>query len=122
LINFKRGAFVGGLSIWPKVHKWSSRFQSSTTGVIDGLPHYLIGGCCLWNSCTKIELPVFRPNEFFWKNHQLEGEEKWETYSRVIRLLMSEVGDIPMLDCKIEEKFEYKKILYPKKSASKKTN
>jgi hypothetical protein len=29
---------------------------------------------------------------------------------------MSEVGDIPMLDCKIEDKFEYKKILYPKKN------
>jgi len=41
---------------------------------------------------------------------------------RVIRQLMSEVGDIPMLDCKIEDKFEYKKILYPKKNNTKKTN
>ena len=69
LINFKRGAFVGGTSIWPKIHKWSSRFQSVTTGVVDGLPHYLIGGASLWNSCTKIELPVFRPNEYFYEHH-----------------------------------------------------
>jgi len=35
---------------------------------------------------------------------------------------MSEVGDIPMLDAKIEDKFEYKKILYPGRKTTKKTN
>jgi len=63
---------------------------------------------------TKIELPIFRPNEYFWKHHQQEGEEKWETYSRVIRSLMSEFSGIPLMDASIEQKFEYKKVLYPK--------
>jgi hypothetical protein len=63
---------------------------------------------------TKLELPIFRPNEYFWKHHQREDEEKWQTYSRVIRSLMSEVSGIPTLEVSIEEKFEYKKILYPK--------
>jgi len=42
-----------------------------------------------------------------------EGEEKWQTYARVIRQLMSDVSGIPTLDVNIEDKFEYKKILYP---------
>tara|TARA_B110000285_G_C14903615_1_gene504458 strand:- start:127 stop:255 length:129 start_codon:yes stop_codon:yes gene_type:complete len=41
---------------------------------------------------------------------------------RVIRDLMSEVGDIPKLESKIEEKFEYKNILYPQKNMKKKAN
>ena len=34
---------------------------------------------------------------------------------RVIRTIMSEAGDIPMIESAIEDKFEYKKILYPPK-------
>jgi len=103
-------------SIWPKVHKFHSYFQSPCTGVIDGLPHYLIGASCPFSTITKIDLPVFRPNEFFWQNHQREGEEKWQTYERVLRQIMSEVGDLPLSDLSIEDKFEYKKILYPIKA------
>jgi hypothetical protein len=114
MVNFKKGAFVSLLSIWPKVHKWNSYFQSGCSGVIDGLPHYIIGASTPFSTVTKIELPIFRPNEFFWENHQREGEEKWQTYARVIRQLMSDVSGIPTLDVNIEEKFEYKKILYPK--------
>ena len=69
LIKFKRGAFVSCLSVWPRVHKHHSYFQSSCTGVIDGLPHYLIGCALPFGCVTKIIMPVFRPNEFFWKNH-----------------------------------------------------
>lgn len=38
---------------------------------------------------------------------------------RVIRQIMSEEGDIPMIESSIEDKFEYKKILYPPKSDQK---
>ena len=31
---------------------------------------------------------------------------------------MSEVSGLPMIDCNIEEKFEYKKILFPGKNGS----
>ena len=31
-------------------------------------------------------LPVFKPNEYFWKHHWREGkEEKWEAYARAVR-------------------------------------
>ena len=31
--------------------------------------------------------PVFKPNEYFWKNHwdEKSSESKWEAYARVIR-------------------------------------
>lgn len=66
------------------------------------------------NRVVVTKLPVFEPNEYFWSNHQKEGEEKWQTYARVIRDIMSEHGDIPKSDKQIEDKFEYKAKLYPK--------
>ena len=47
------------------------------SGVLDGLPHYILAGCCPYTSAKRTELPIFRPNEYFWKNHVREGEEKW---------------------------------------------
>jgi hypothetical protein len=38
---------------------------------------------------TLYELPVFAPNEFFWKNHVQQGEERWEAYARVIREIIA---------------------------------
>lgn len=41
------------------------------------------------------QLPVFDPNDYFWAHHwNAEKEEKWEAYARVIRQIMSEVGDL----------------------------
>lgn len=120
IIQFKKGAFVSCRSIWPKIHKWHSHFQSPCTGVVDGVAHYLIGAAMPWCTVTKLEMPVFRPNDFFWANHQQPGEERWETYARVLRKLMSEVGDLPLSEEKIEQKFEYKRILYPSKTDEKK--
>lgn len=62
IVKFKRGAFVGLMSCWPKIHKFNSYFQSPSTGVVDGLPHYIIGGCSPFSTVTKIEMPIFRPN------------------------------------------------------------
>jgi len=59
-------------------------------------------------------LPTFKPNEWFFKHHQKEGEEQWETYARVIREIMAEEGQLLLSNLQIEDKFEYKKLLYPK--------
>lgn len=75
----------------------------------------MIGGALPFSTVTRIELPIFRPNEYFFENHQQTGEERWQTYMRVIRGLMSEVSGIPLIEVGIEDKFEYKGILYPNK-------
>ena len=57
--------------------------------------------------------PVFEPNDYFFENHQKEGEEKWETFARVIREIMAENSDLTLSDLSIEDKFHYKNLLYP---------
>jgi len=114
LIQFKKGAFVGLKSIQPRVIKYNYLAQSPSSGVLEGLPHYLIGACSPPTIVSRVELPVFRPNEFFFQHHQREGEERWETYCRTIRQLISEHGNLPLSDLRIEDKFEYKQMLFPK--------
>lgn len=64
-------------------------------------------------------MPVFEPNDYFFEHHQRDGEEKWQTYARVIRDIMAEVGGLEKSDLSIEDKFEYKKLLYSSKSSKK---
>ena len=45
-----------------------------------------------------IDLPVFKPNEYLWKHHLREGEEKWACYMRVIRDLMAKEGNLTLSD------------------------
>ena len=87
---------------------------------MEGLPHYLIGASNLYCTATHKELPVFRPNDYFWKTHQRKDEEKWQTYARVMREIMAEVSGLPLEDQFIEQKFRYREILYPEKYAKKK--
>jgi hypothetical protein len=61
-----------------------------------------------------MEFPTFKPNDYFWKNHQKEGEEKWETYARVIRHIMAIQGKFEESDLQVEDKFSYKELLNPK--------
>ena len=43
-----------------------------------------------------IELPVFKPNDYFFEHHQQKDEEKWQTYARVIRELMAKYGNLKL--------------------------
>lgn len=48
------------------------------------------GGLSIYTVC---EMPVFEPNDYFWKHHWQEGkEEKWQAFSRAVRSLMMEHG------------------------------
>lgn len=54
-------------------------------------------------------LPVFEPNEYFWKNYWEEGkEEKWQAFARANREILSEHLGIGLSDFKMEDKFTYK--------------
>ena len=66
------------------------------------------------------ELPVFEPNEYFFTHHVKEGEEKWVAYMRTIRQIMAETLNFKQSNLKLEDKFEYKSILYPKKGSKNK--
>ena len=57
------------------------------------------------------ELPVFQPNEYFWKNYWDGKEEKWVAYARAVSSLMCQAGGFKMSSNKIEDKLEYKKVV-----------
>lgn len=53
---------------------------------------------------TVHEMPVFEPNDYFWKNHWDGKEEKWQAFSRAVRQLMMECGGFEDTNCSLEEK------------------
>ena len=53
-------------------------------------------------------LPVFLPNEYFWKHHWQEGkEEKWEAFARVTREIIAKQGGFKLSECTMEDKFAF---------------
>lgn len=69
LINFKRGAFMGLGAVFPKIHKQHSMFQSPSSGILEGLPQYLMGATIPFSWLEIIWLPVFKPNDYFFEKH-----------------------------------------------------
>lgn len=74
--------------------------------------HLNVIGMAIFMTLTVDELPVFAPNEYFWKNHWREGkEEKWEAYARVVKDIMAEVGGLKVSDLTMQDKFDYIELL-----------
>lgn len=96
MIEFKRGAFMSLRGVKPHV-----AVNSSLTGVsmchgdaISMVAFIQVGIHCGWSTYTIKELPVFEPNEYFWKNHWDGKEEKYALYARVMRQIMCDAGNI----------------------------
>ena len=62
-------------------------------------------------------LPVFLPNDYFWKHHWREGkEEKWQAFARVVRDIIAKQGGFGLSDCTMEDKFAFQSILKSQKN------
>ena len=107
-------------SIWPKIIKYDCQYITPNSGVSEGFAYYTIVGAAPWAKPRRIELPIFRPNDFFWKTHVREGEQKWECYRRVMQDLMSKYSGLPLSPLSIEDKFKYKDLIYPTSEMSQK--
>ena len=81
--------------------------------------HVLLLAGCGFFSIKVNYLPDFCPNDYFWKHHWDGKEEKWETFARAVRDIISEVSGLQKSDLQMEDKFAYVKAL---KEASKTTN
>jgi hypothetical protein len=68
---------------------------------------------------TLIELPVFTPNEYFWKNHWDGKEEKWRLFARTVQHIMADAGGYEVSASTLEHKLEYKNLIRGKKSVQK---
>lgn len=115
LIHFKRGAFFALYPVKPITIKYSGLFFNPAHDVLNVVAHALFSACQPITYVTVHELPVFTPNDYFFKNHVREGEEKWQAYMRVVRELMAESLKFKLSVNKMEDKLEYKKLLYPHK-------
>ena len=89
LVKFKKGAFNGLRSIQPVIIQYYSPFVNIENSVYNFFAQSILCATCPYASVKIATLPVFTPNEYFFKNHQRVDEEKWETYARVIRDLMA---------------------------------
>lgn len=87
MINFKKGAFASLLPVQPYCFKYWSLRCRITHGDATHYHIWLIFAFqSVFSTVTMQELPIFAPNEYFWKNHWQEGrEEKWEAFARVVR-------------------------------------
>jgi hypothetical protein len=112
LIKFKKGAFAGLNSVQPIMIKYNCPFMNTESGVFPMLEHTWLSAAVPWVSVEVIELPVFTPNEYFFNQHRQGGEEKWETFQRVIRNLMSEHSGLPLAEIDIEDKYRYKSLIF----------
>lgn len=87
---------------------------SPSSGILDGFVHHVL--VCTYPVCLLdvYDMPVFKPNEWFFEHHQKEGEERWETFARVIRQIISDNSGIEIAfhedgtEIEIREKNEYK--------------
>ena len=85
LIEFKKGAFAGLVSVMPIGIRYYSPVIPITTGCLAFESHLWLVLCNPFSIGHVTEFPVFKPNQFFFDNHLKEGEEKWECYARVVR-------------------------------------
>lgn len=112
LIKFKKGAFV---SLRP-VRLASLKYRSSPWAISHSSCGVSLVGhvyLCLfpWYFSPTIDvLPVFSPNDYFWKHHWQEGkEEKWEAFARVCREILSEDLQLETSEFTMEDKLNWTK-------------
>lgn len=111
------------MSIRPRGIRYNTfGFVSPSSGILDGFAHHVLITASPMCIVDFYEMPIFKPNEYFWQHHLREGEEKWEAYARVIRDIIHEGSGVPIMkkedgsEIDIKEKLEYKAMLWPKKS------
>ena len=79
LINFKRGAFDSLQPLKPMIinYKVPSWGISPAQDILGSAKNAILISLCGYINASIDVLPVFTPNEYFWKHHILAGEEKW---------------------------------------------
>ena len=54
------------------------------------------------------EMPVFCPNEYFWKHHWDGKEEKWMCYARAMQHIIADAGGMQVSNSSVNEKLQYR--------------
>ena len=75
---------------------------------------FLIPFMNLVSFCETLEMPVFAPNDFFWKKFWdgKNEEDKWKVFANAVRQAMAEVGGFHVSESTQEDKADYKKMIW----------
>jgi len=86
VIKFKKGAFASLRGVKPFSAKtWSlSGCNANSSGGLSFFKQTIVTAQSIFYTYSLKEMPVFEPNEYFWKHHWDGKEEKWVVYARVI--------------------------------------
>lgn len=116
-MSFQRGAFLAERAVKPHYCKyWSVNGVSPCHGdAINFVAHILVCIHSIFSVYTVYEMPVFTPNEYFWKNHWDGKEERWFAFQRAVRQCMIEVGEFEDSDKSMKDKLAYKNLVRGKK-------
>ena len=116
IIKFKKGAFANLKPIKPMVVNAPCLVGNNCRGDLMGIWQwsFLIPFMNIFLWPKQQELPVFAPNEYFWKNHWdgKNEEDKWEIFANAVREVMAEAGGFKLSDSTQEDKVAYKKLVW----------
>lgn len=137
ILKFKKGAFASLKAVKPQCFCYWGLNANPSFGTPFAINYYaFLQVHCVLIYALRKDLPVFEPNEYFWKHHWQQGkEEKWEAFARVVRQIIHEHSVDPispvdpktglgsrraaLSDCTMEDKLEYKLELKGKKGNKK---
>jgi len=104
VLPFKRGVFSSLLPVRPIALKYSSSYFNPAHDVMPMSMHLFVLLSQITNSVEVIDLPIFGPNEYLYKNHMKPGEEKWMAYARAIQGSIADVLDLPTSNANLGDK------------------
>ena len=95
LLKFKKGAFFALLPVKPLIINIDQNddFHLSI-GVAPVWTKSLRSHNYLTNKIIHIDFPVIRPTNFMFEKYKHLGNEKWEIFAEVSRLIMCELGNL----------------------------
>ena len=113
MLTFKRGAFASLKAVRPSYVKTNVYFGINAC---HGDATSLFAYCYLlilagpW-TYLRYDMPVFEPNEYFWKHHWDGKEEKWVAFARAVQHVIAENGGMIVSKNKLEDKVNYKMLV-----------
>jgi 1-acyl-sn-glycerol-3-phosphate acyltransferase len=114
LINFKKGAFGENAVIKPYIIKPSYDPYPMANSAINIILHMALSFTFLKCDLYCLELPIFAPNEFLFRNFSHFGKDKTHIYSEVMKKIMSEISYLPIRNANFDTKLEYLSLIRKK--------
>ena len=92
-----------------------------TVGSSDVGCNYLMSLSKLYNKVEYVELPIIAPNDYMFNNFGHLGKEEWETFAKVAREIMCELGAFKKSELGLKDSFNYCSCIHKKQLLDRKS-